>query len=99
MIEITKIKICPYCKNEYNHLGKHYPYCNIKDHYKIINFGNNSCIHDLKANFNGLFKQQEDCDIVIDIKCSKCELHLIFDTFERIWLPNLDTIKVLEKLT
>ncbi len=91
---------CPYCNKEvtriYNHLRKN---CFIRPHYKIISLGDFKCEHnEINISYNTTIKKDEKTDIVLTIKCTKCQLHLLFYTFETIWLPNIKDLANLNKL-
>ena len=90
--------ICPFCKEEFKYIGNHYPFCRVKEHYKIINIGDSNCNHELTISFIKTFKQTQTVDIILSMICENCELYIQFDTFERIWIPIMETYKKLENI-
>lgn len=92
--------ICPYCYEEFERVKTHLIYCPIRQHYNIINSGDKGCFHKLKANYESEFNKEGYSDVKINIRCKRCNLHIIFDTFERIWLPNINELldkKIIKK--
>lgn len=89
--------MCPFCKVECKNLKYHLTVsCRIRQHYDIYDKGNSNCKHEiLEISFFTTFKNNEEIRPKLTIKCKNkdCNLHIIFDTFEKVWLPYINLIK------